>query len=243
MNQKKFLHYKIFVVMVGIFILLLFLLCSQKQPAEPEKPCINDQPVEDTTRIYLRNVVDVDGTVIQVDTLAIYPPAVFARFYPWVKDTTKIRQLAEKHHLRLWMPPSSEGQQLTAVLCVTDNRRAEYHFTPYGKEGFCNFGADSLVEYAFGVFEDGWISISGDIVFKFVDGTPQTRIDSLFDANGLRFLWTTPDYPTGKHYWTLVTPRSKKNVLDLGNELHFLPFVVWADVVLGTGGLRINCDE
>ncbi|MDZ7261822.1 MAG: hypothetical protein ONB05_06930 [candidate division KSB1 bacterium] len=153
---------------------IFFALCHKEHPVEPQKPCIDDQPVEDTTRIYLRNVVDVDGMVVQVDTLPIYPPAVFARFYPWVKDTTKIRQLAEKHHLRLRTPPSSEDQQLTAILCVTDNRRAEYHFTPYGKEGFCNFGTDSLVEYAFGIFADGFAIPSGNIVFKFVEGTPQT---------------------------------------------------------------------
>lgn len=142
-------------------------------------------------------------------------------------------------------PPSREGQRLTAFLCVTDNRRAEYHFTPYGKKGFCNFGADSLVEYAFGVFADGYVWLPGFIVFKFVESTPQTRIDSLFDAKGLRFSHTNPDIPTGKLYTTFVTPQSKKNVLDLGNELNSVSFVIYAHIALGTvgGGKPLRCDE
>jgi len=245
MNQKKFLKYEFLVFILGVFIVFLFTLCSKKQPIEPEKPCINDQPVEDTTRVYLRIIPDVDGKIIKVDTLRIYPPAVYAWFYPCVKDTTKIRQLAEKHHLRLTRPFVNMTHQLIAVLCVTDNRRAEYHFTPYGKQGFCNFGTDSLVEYAFGIFADGWAVTEGTIIFKFVEGTPQTRIDSLFDANGLRPLGSYPDYPTGKCYKTLVTPRSKKNVLDLGYELHFVPFVIYASVEMGTPvwGQPIRCDE
>lgn len=238
------MHQKVsaFFIILGI---IFFILCHKEKPIEPETPCIDDQPVEDTTRIYLRNIVAPDGTVIKVDTLEIYPPAVFAWFYPWVKDTTKIEQLAQKHHLRIYSGPSGLEQQLAAILCVTDNRRAEYHFTPYGKEGFCNFGADSLVEYAFGVFADGYIFPSGNIIFKFVEGTPQTRIDSLFDANGLRLLGIEPDILNGKRYWTLVTPRSKKNVLDLGYELHFVPFVVYASVSIVTRGGRppIRCDE
>ncbi|MDZ7344233.1 MAG: hypothetical protein ONA90_06925, partial [candidate division KSB1 bacterium] len=133
-------------------------------------------------------------------------------------------------------------QQLTAYLCMTDGRRAEYHFTPYGKEGFCNFGADSLVEYAFGVFSEGFLVLDGRIVFKFVEGTPQARIDSLFNANGLRLLYTAPDIPTGKVYITLVTPRSKKNVLDLGYDLQFVPFVVYASVDFGSSIKPIRCD-
>ena len=237
MRSKLFIHIILFLVLAIIF----FALCHKQQPVEPEKPCIDDQPVEDTTRIYLRNVIDVDGTVIKVDTLPIYPKAVFARFYPGVTDTSKIELLAQQHNLRLYKGP--HGQPLAAILCVTDDRRAEYHFTPYGKEGFCNFGADSLVEYAFATFADGYLTPTGNIIFKFVDGTPQTRIDSLFYANGLRLLAIYPDYPTGKSYKTLVTPHSKKNVLDLGYELHFVPFVVYASTEIATGGSGINCDE
>jgi hypothetical protein len=224
----------IFLIAVAFFINY----CQHKMPVQPNGPCKDNRLVEDTTRIYIHLKVGVDGTVVKVDTLPIYPNILFARFYPWVKDTTEIKQLLEKHNLRV----ASRGgfysvqQQLTAYLCMTDDRRAEYHFTPYGKAGFCNFGADSLVEYAFGVFSYGFLTLNGNIVFKFVEGTPQARIDSLFNANGLRLLYTAPDIPTGKLYVTLVTPRSKKNVLDLGYDLQFVPFIVYASVDFGSGG-------
>ena len=237
---KKLIFYAILTLaFAGMFLVL----CHKKQPVESEIPCINDQPVEDTTRVYIRCVVNAEGTIVKVDTLPIYPKAVFARFYPWVTDTSKIELLAQKHNLQLYNGPHGYGQHLAATLCVTDDRRTEYHFTPYGKEGFCNFGADSLVEYAFATFADGYLIPTGNIIFKFVDGTLQTRIDSLFDANGLRLLGIHPDYPTGKRYLTLVTPRSKKNVLDLGYELNFVPFVVYASTELGIRGEGINCDE
>jgi hypothetical protein len=231
----------IFLIAVAFFINY----CQHKMPVQPDGPCKDNQLAEDTTRVYFRTVVDVDGTIALRDTLPIYPKAIFARFYPWVKDTTKIRQLAKKHHLRLRVPPSSEDQQLTAILCVTDDRRAEYHFTPYGKEGFCNFGADSLVEYAFGIFADGRAVPSGNIFFKFVEGTPETRIDSLFGANGLRLLYTRPDIPSGKIYNTVMTPRSNKNVLDLGYELNFISFVTYASIAIGTYGANppLRCDQ
>lgn len=230
--------------LTSVAIALLFSFCQHKTSVEPNGYCNDKQLAEDTTRFYVHLKVGPDGTVVKVDTLPIYPKAIFARFYPWVKDTTKIKQLAEKHRLRLAVSPSSIDQQLTAILCATDERRAEFHFTPYGKEGFCNFGADSLVEYAFGIFADGWIIPSGNIVFKFIDGTPQAKIDSLFNAKGLRFLYTTPDIPSGKRHWTVVTPRSKKNVLDLGYEFHFVPFIVYASITIGTYGVRppIKCD-
>ena len=231
-------HKNIFIVAVILsFSVISFILCirNKSSPLEPTEPCIKDQPVEDTTRIYLHPYTR--------DTLTIYKKAVFARFYPWVKDTALIRQTVEKYNLRLYQKPDILDQQYAAVLCVADNRRAEYHFTPYGKEGFCNFGTDSLVEYAFGVFGDGWGYPSGNIIFKFYDDTPQSRIDSLFEANGLRLLYIHPDFPTGKNYWTIVTPKAPKNVLDLGYEMSLVPFVVRAGTDICTGGARINCDE
>ncbi len=195
------------------------------------------QPVEDTTRIYLHPYTG--------DTLTIYKKAVFARFYPWVKDTALIRQTVEKYKLRLYQKqkPYIMSQHYAAMLCVADNRRAEYHFTPYGKEGYGNFGTDSLVEYAFGVFGDGCGYPSGNIIFKFHDDTPQFRIDSLFEANGLRLLYIHPDFPTGKNYCTVVTPQAPKNVLDLGYEMSLVPFVIRAGTGMFTGGARINCDK
>ena len=230
--RKKLIFYAILsLALAGSFLVL----CNKKQPIEPEIPCINDQPVEDTTRVYIH---PTNGS-----TMEIYPKAVYARFYPWVKDTSKIMQLIQKHHLRLY---SFVGiaDQISAKLCVTDARRAEYHFTPYGKENFCNFGADSLVEYAFGVFGRGYVYPNGTMAIKFEEGTSQTRIDSLFNANGLRLLFIYPDLLTGgKSYKTLVTPKSTKNVIDLCYEIKSLPFIDWVIFGLATGGRGINCDD
>lgn len=127
------------------------------------------------------------------------------------------------------------------------NGSAEYHFTPYGKEGFCNFGADSLVEYAFGLFSNGWVFPDGTIIFTFAEGTPPTRIDSLFAANGLQLLRQHTDFTSGKiWYTTLVTPRSKKNVLDLGYELQAISFVIFADVPLNIAWVEdgpVDCNK
>ena len=218
------------------FVFAFFALCS-KQPVEPDGPCINDQPVEDTTRVY---VLPNSG-----DTLSIYPQAIFARFYPWVTDTAKIEQLLAKHHLRFTGAVGLFGldDQLAAWLCVTDNRRAEYHFTPYGKEGYCNFGTDSLVEYAFGVFNDGYKTTFGNIWFYFKNGTKESTIDSLFNALRLRFLYKTPHHESGHFYVTLITPRAKKNVIDLGNEIQFLPFVEAFYLEIAAALKPVRCDS
>lgn len=215
--------------------------CSDNGPVnpdtiDPDSGCITDEPVEDTTRVYLWPIITAR------DTLSIYPKAVFARFYPTVTDTSKIKQVLKKFNLRVLDRFFMIDQQLAAFLCVTDGRRAEYHFTPYGKEGFCNFGADPLVEYAFGMFDNGHSWPLGDIVFRFIDGTPEERIDSLFNANGLRFLRTVPDFPSGNLYVTLVTPRSSKNVLDLGYELQFLPFAQYVSAEIAFSTVGISCD-
>jgi len=219
-----------------ILVMMSFFInyCENEIPTKPKTPCIDNQPVEDTTRVY--------RWPISRDTLRIYPPMVFARFYPWVKDTTQIKRLLEKHHLRFWAAPFVQDQQFVALLCVTDGRRAEYHFTPYGKEGFCNFGADSLVEYAFGAFNNGTTIPYGTIDFRFIDGTPEIRIDSLFNANELRFLYTVPDIPTGKWHRTLVTPRAKKNSLDLAYELQSVSFVKYLGPGIGIGMSRLSCN-
>lgn len=225
MKQRRIFKYEFLVFILGGGILLLFLLCSQKLPMEPEKPCINDQPVEDTTRVYLHPSTR--------DTMWIYPKRLYVQFYPRMTDTTKINLLLEKYELQ--KDPNlflGNEQQLSAYLDIK-SKRAEYYFTPYGKENFCNFGADSLVEYAFGIFDMRGIRIpTGEIVFKFIDGTSEAKVDSFFSANGLRFLGTRPDYPTGLFHWTFITPKAKKNVLDLGYELQFVPFVSSCSVVI-----------
>ena len=218
------------------FVIFYFIFCIKEKstPVEPGKPSITNQPVEDTTRVYLMP--------LSRDTLWIYPKAVFARFYPWVTDTNQIKLVLEKYNLRRYRFFMVFDQQIVAAICVTDNRRAEYHFTPYGKEGFCNFGTDSLVEYSFGVFNNGRDFPTGNIEFRFDDDTQQARIDSLFEANGLRFLYTMPDYPSGKFYRTLITPRAKKNVLDLGYDLQSIPFVRHCGVHMLGGGEGVQCE-
>ncbi len=229
MKNKGILY---FIFLIGGVVLVSY--CQHEAPVQPDMSCIDNQPVEDTTRVYL--------WPISQDTLRIYPKMIFARFYPWVQDTIQIKQLLEKHHLRVRVGPGILDQQLAAWLCVADDRRAEYHFTPYGKPDFCNFGADSLVEYAFAVFDNGRVTPSGNIVFRFIDGTPQARIDSLFDANGLRFLYTSPDFPTGTRYWTVVTPRAKKNFLDLGHELQKVSFAHYVSPDFFLGQNPLSCD-
>jgi len=208
--------------------------CKREAPVQPEKPCIDDQPVEDTTRVYLWPRTR--------DTLKIHPKMIYAAFYPWVTDTAQIEQLVEKHGLRFYRPLSSYKRQLTALLCITDGRRPEYYFTPYGKEGFCNFGADSLVEYAFGVFDQGKTTLSGHIIFTFDDTIPGARIDSLIQAHNLRFVHISPDFPSGKRYWTMVTPQTEKNVLDLTFELQSVPFARFVDLNFSSGPTK-KCNE
>lgn len=218
-----------------LFVIIFIAIgdCKREAPVQPEKPCLDDQPAEDTTRVYFMP--------LSRDTLKIHPEMIYARFYPWVTDTAKIEQLAEKHNLRLFKPPFSDKGQLTAWLCITDGRRPEYHFTPYGKERFCNFGADSLVEYAFGVFDEGTTTPSGHIIFTFADTIPEARIDSLIQANNLRFVHISPDFPSGKRYWTLVTPQSKKNVIDLTFELQTVPFARFVSFGFFMGPIK-ECD-
>jgi len=210
--------------------------CQHKMTIQPNGPCVDNKLAEDTARVYRRVPIDGGGT------LQIYPKMIFARFFPSVKDTAKIMPLLEKHHLWVFRRFGNLQQQLVAWLCTTDGRRAEYHFTPYNKDGFCNFGADSLVEYSFGVFSNGSLTPNGNILFKFVASTPQTKIDSLFNENGLRLLYTAPDIPSGKLYMTLVTPRSKKNILDLAYELQFVPYIIYASAGMEIGGPSARCE-
>lgn len=191
-------------------------------------------PVEDTGRVYIS---PFSGTPME-----IYPKAVFARFYPWVTDTNQIKPLLELNHLFAFGGFWGFQQQWAAYLCITDNRRAECHFTPYGKTGFDNFGVNPLVEYAFAVFNEGSFGPTGNISFLFTENTTQIMIDSLFSANGLRFLYTRP-YPSGrKIYRTMITPQASMNVLDLSEQLKYLPFVELLDVGAFINGIPNLCD-
>jgi len=196
--------------------------------------CLSDRYPIDTTRVYL--------FPLSRDTLTIYPKAIFARFHPWVSDTSRIVALAAKHNLRLLRYLFMLDGQFAGVFCVTDGRRAEYHFTPWGKQPWDNFGADSLVEHCFGIFDSGYHIPYGTIVFRFVDGTPSSTIDSLLVANGLRFLYTRPDYPTGELFTTLVTPRAVNNPLDLACKLQSLSFVRYINAEIASAMSPVRCE-
>lgn len=202
----------------------------------PDEPfeCLRDRYDIDTTRSYVWPMTH--------DTLTIYPKTVFARFYPWATDTATIVAHAERHNLRLLKALFGLYGQLAGVFCVTDGRRAEHHFTPWGKQPWDNFGADSLVELCFGIFNEGYSIPYGTIVFRFVDGTPRSTIDSLFHANGLRFLHTRPDYPSGEVYRTIVTRDAVKNPLDLSCELQSLVFAVYVDAEVASAMSPPRCE-
>jgi hypothetical protein len=192
-------------------------------------------PVEDTGRVY---VSPFSGMPIE-----IYPKAVFARFYPWVTDTNQIKPVLDQYNLKTVLGSFlGLDNQWAAYLCINDNRRAECHFTPYGKTGFDNFGANPLVEYAFAVFTEGSFGPVGNISFLFIDGTHQSTIDSLFNANGLRFLRTIP-HPSGRLlYITMITPQAPMNILDLSEDLKSLPYVELLDVNAFINGIPNRCD-
>lgn len=218
--------------LLKVMTLSFIINCQHETSLQPELSCIDDQPVLDTTYVYL--------SPLTKDTLLIAPEFLFVRFQPWLTDTSRISQLLKKHKLEPINPLSSIDQQIIAELCITDNRRSEYYFTPYGKEDFCNFGADSLVEYAFAVFFDGFVVYTGALIFQFEDSVSQVEIDSLFETNGLRLLRTTPNFPTGTLYRTLITPKSPKNILELASELQSIPYInhVIAEVPSRMKGLR-----
>ena len=225
----------------AIFCLVMILFASgilcirdRNVPVIPSENGKKDGPVEDTTRIYLNPNTG--------DTLEIYPKAVYVRYFPWVEDTNKIMELICRHGLRLYYPLFREGEQWRSILCINDSRRAEYHFTPYGKDGFNNFGADSLVEYSFGFFGNGSYFPDGSIVFKFLEGTTQSKIDSLFETKGLRFLTIRPDYPNGYRYWTIITPEATRNIIDLGWELKSVSFIEYATVNFYTTSSSVQCE-
>lgn len=237
--RKRLFVYIIVFAMTSIF----FLHCSGDKQApvgpteeDPWEPFYHPELVEDTTRIWMTP---------QGDTLSIYPKALYARFYPWVTDTNQILALLEKHHLHLparptWRPSQyGETTYYDMWLCVPDNRRAEYHFTPYGRDDLDNFGADSLVEYCFAMFSEGMSAPNGRIILEFSENTPQARIDSLFDANGLRFMHVQPA-AYRDHYTAFITRSAKRNVLDLACYLKRLPFVreCWVDFLIPLSAIR-----
>jgi len=183
----------------------------------PDKlPCFNgDRPAEDTTRVYLR---PVSGSILELD-----PSLVFARFDTSIKDSLKVLELITKYDLKLSSEGIVNGQNApgwSGFFCSTVGLRAEYYFTPYDKENYCNFGADSLVDYSFGVFDSGRSRVIGTILISFLNGTPEATADSLIESYGLRLLGRSLSLPGDDlGYSTVITKRAKKNVLDLGANL------------------------
>ncbi|MFH1943576.1 MAG: hypothetical protein ABIL68_15860 [bacterium] len=226
----------VFIAFAGIFNMTC--ICDKSVPVELKEeeefwvdtwePFIHPELVEDTTRVWMYPNPGTEG-----DTMKICPKLLYARFYPWVTDTNMIWQLLNQHNLfpfynYIGTPSKESSSTFYALkLRVTDNRRAEYHFTPYGREGFYNFGADSLVEFAFFVFGD-WCDTypNGRMALKFQDNTPQSRIDSLFDSQGLRLRHIRH----GEHR-VFITKRAKRNVIDLGHYLNHIPCIeeCWVD--------------
>ena len=185
-------------------------------------PCFNDRPAEDTTRFYYMPH--------SMDTLLLEPSIIFARFDPQLQDTAIMLNVIREYGLHPLYAESPfivmDGGQYTALLCVPESRRAEYYFTPYGLDNYCNFGSDPMVEYAFGVFNHGWRIIYGRISFDFSSGFTETQIDSFYRVHGLRYLYTRPGSgELGPYYYTVVTKLSKSNVLDLSRELLGVPFI------------------
>ena len=228
--NKSYLSILLFTIQ--LFLIFSFFRCGKNNTVEPEPHCINDLPVEDTTRVYLHPA--------SLDTMYLYPNLLYVKFNSSVKDTGILNSLLEEYDLHnRYNEFGIIGKQYEAFL-ETKNKRAEYYFTPYGKENFCNFGADTLVEYSFGIFwskNSGTFYPSGEITFKFNDGTSDAKIDSFFNANGLRFWYTRPDIPAGIKYTACILPTAPKNVIDLGHDLKFVQFVDRCIVGLYYGSL------
>lgn len=64
-----------------------------------------------------------------------------------------------------------------------------------------------LVRIPWRYIADGCAFSSGNTFFKFIEGTPQSKFDNLFEANGPRFLRIYPDILGVKMYLTIKTPR------------------------------------
>ena len=205
-------------------------------------PCFDDRPAEDTTRVYQSAN---SGAILE-----LVPSLIIARFDTSIKDSMEILDLISKYGLKQaseGMVYGLDGLGWSGIFCSTVGLRAEYYFTPYGKDNFCNFGADPLVDYSFGVFDGTTTLIFGRVGILFLNGTPEATALSLIESYGLRFLRRssalTGDDPG---YSTIITKKSKKNVLDLGfdlNEEKLIDYFI-QDIVSGYIGEppMITCD-
>lgn len=190
--------------------------------------CFNDRPAEDTTRVYFRP--------ISGDTLILDPSLIFVRFDPSIHDTTIIDSLLQKYGLKVSSTGLRrlDGEGWAGVLCPTKGLRAEYFFTPYGKDNFCNFGADPLVEYSFGIIKSNGSIIFGSIDFIFFPGLSESEIFELFNSYGLRFIIKSIRVKGREPvYRTIVTRKAKKNALDLSRQLEDNPLIDFVAASIG----------
>jgi hypothetical protein len=192
-------------------------------------------PIEDTIRTYWWTTQD---TITELD---LYPKGLFVRFYPWVSDTNEIRELANKYFLKGYGPLFRLDQQWVSIFCIPESLRSECYFTPNGKKWMTFFGNEVIVEYSFGVFNNGLNIPSGELVIKFEEGVSQVQIDSLLQDNGLRFLHVSPYHLGGQLYSSLVTPNSNLNVLDLGYELRLDKHIEFLNVGMFFGQYPMEC--
>ena len=210
----------------------------------PERlPCFNgDRPAEDTARVYIH---PESGRILELD-----PFLVFARFDTSIKDSIDVLELISKYGLKVASEGIANGLNApgwSGYFCSTVGLRAEYYFTPYGRDNFCNFGADPLVDYSFGVFDGGSSIVIGTIGIFFLNGTPEATAHNLIESYDLRFLRRiSPLQGDDFGYETILTKKSKKNVLDLGTDLEndeHINFIIMG-ILSGNIGLPtgITCD-
>ena len=169
-------------------------------------PCFDDRPTEDTTRKY-----NPDGYEWLMDQNIFY-----VRFDSSLKDTSELYQFLDKYNLGIAKNPFGSStlgyyrNNFEAVLCIKDGLRPEYYFTPFGKENYCNFGAESNVEYAWAIFNGPPIFL-GQLIIKFQDDINEDIMHDFYKRYGLRHMYTDA---TNFQIVTL-TKKSPKNTYDL----------------------------
>lgn len=170
-------------------------------------PCFDNRPTEDSTKKYM------SGTYEQIMT----QHQILVRFDSSLKDTTEIYDLLKKYNLKVaktWWGSSTLYEyrnNYEAILCIGDGRKAAYYFTPFGKENFCNFGAEPKVEYAWALFASGKQFHTGEIIIKFKFSVTQKVINEFYERYGLRYRYTG----STNHQIVALTKASPFNPYDM----------------------------
>ncbi len=217
------------VILILLCGFMMACICNKSTPVEPEEvwvdpwePYIHPELVEDTNRVWLNPDPGVEG-----DTLVICPKKLYVRYVYGALDTIRLWEILNYYHLRPESGYFGEPQKgwlwyYEYVMLITDDRRAEYHFTPYHRgDDFHNFGSGDLVDIAFGVFDEGDYYPTGELFVDFKDGTPESRIDSLLYVHGLIVKGILSDYD----YRLFITKKADRNVIDLVSYLNHVPFI------------------